>query len=240
MTIPDKTLRILTLGCAALGALLAHLYLAGVERKLTGGSVIAVLTLTRDLPAGTTLTADMLAERALPERHVESRHIPADAADRVLGLRTGGERFGHEALLWSDIEGMDASGQRLAELIPPGMRALAVGRDRGGLSRLVRPGDRVDVLCARHGGGGDGASGPQQQLLQNVTVLAVGADLGGAGGAGHGTVDDTEARRAGGAVTVAVSPTQARSFSAAGSCRHLDITLRNPDDVMTASEGQLR
>ena len=105
------------------------------------------------------------------------------------------------------------------------MRALtvSVGRESG-IVDLTRPGDRVDILLT--------SQRPNSEeivtitLLQNVLVLAVGADTG-----GDRDDDDDDDRRRTREVSVAVTMEQAALLAHARSRGALELTLRNPDDI---------
>ena len=54
--------------------------------------------LQRDVAAGTKLDASMLITQHIPDRFVESRHIPADQTRTLVGLRVGRALRGNESL----------------------------------------------------------------------------------------------------------------------------------------------
>lgn len=225
MTATRTLISVAVLSAAACAGLL-HLYLAELRLRATGGVTVPVVVLARDLDGGDILGTDALAVRNLPDRFVESRHVLQRDLERIVGMRLRHPRLGHETLLWSDLAGIDAEGQQLAELVQPGMRAVAVDLQRQGIERLLQPGDRIDLLC------GDG---PDRQAtadrpapeLQNVMVLAIGTDLGEATGARDADRD--------GHLTIAVTPDQAHSLAQVARCGALIAALRNPEDVLTAS-----
>jgi pilus assembly protein CpaB len=110
--------------------------------------------------------------------------------------------------------------------VPPGERAVTLGvNDRSGLSGMLKPNDRVDVLflstqTAPREGGGDRSSA--RVLLPNVTVLAVGTRTG---------LDSTPAEEAAyGTVTLACAPEEAAALALAQSRGELVLVLRNPED----------
>lgn len=217
-----RRLLVVAAAAAAAAAGLLHFYLQALERRTMGGTPSAVLTLTRDVSAGTTLRQDMLGSRLLPERYLESRHVPATAQAQVLGQRVAVDRRGHETILWSDLQGVDASGRRLSDLVRPGMRAVTLPLHTNEQQLHVRPGDHIDLLCASTPGTASATA-----LLERVLVLAVGEDLG----------DPTRTgARAPGALSVAVTPADALRVVRAQRCPDLRIALRNPDDVVTGRE----
>ncbi|MGD8858906.1 MAG: Flp pilus assembly protein CpaB [Myxococcales bacterium] len=211
----------LLIACAAtvVGTLLMRHHLARAERELSGGPATDVLVLSRDAEAGERVNRDMLTTRPVPERYLESRHIPAHELPQVLDARLGIDGRLGEALLWTDLEVLRERGRQLAELVPEGMRAFSVRSSR--LSDLLRPGDRVDVLASD----GDGAR-RARTVAQNLLVLAVGRNL------GDGRASGDRGRR----VTLAVSLEQGQLLADAERGSDFHLVLRNPDDVSLAGE----
>ncbi len=150
-----------------------------------GGGATAdtpVLVAKVDIPARTTVTADM----------VEVRLVEADARsvlayDSVQGIKGKVTRFpiaANEQVLSSKVVdlsgGSAATARSLSYIIPEGKRAFAISasevRDVGG---LLLPGDYIDVMVKYDVEFGDEteASYLAMILLQNVEVLAVSQTL---------------------------------------------------------------
>ncbi|MAC26103.1 MAG: Flp pilus assembly protein CpaB, partial [Myxococcales bacterium] len=147
---------------------------------------------------------------------------------RVLGIRVNTPVRANQSLLWTDLATTASERRDLSTLLREGMRALTV---RTGVTSafggLLRAGDRVDVLLtANRPGGEERVTVP---LLQNVLVLAVGADTGGP------DQSDEEAEQAnnrrGRDVSLAVTLEQATLLTHARDRGELQLILRNPDDV---------
>lgn len=221
---PEKTMQrralIVSAAAALATAVLFRLYLARLQAEVAGGPATQILVLARDLPVGETLAADALTTRPVPQAHLESRHVPASARDEVLGQRLSTSGKAGEALLWTDLASMHARTRQLSTLVPEGLRAVAVSLGAGRFDALLRPGDRVDVLCTTE----SATATRTELLLQNVLVLAVGRDLGGA----------AAGRRSGaaGVVTLGVRLDQARQLADAEARGSLRLALRNPDDIL--------
>jgi pilus assembly protein CpaB len=100
--------------------------------------------------------------------------------------------------------------------IPPGMRALSIHVvESTGVVAMLRPGHRVDI----HAIGSQGNAAQLRTVLQNVEVLATGAQPdGGSGRAGSQVV------------TVLVKPAQAEVLALADSGARVRLALRNPTD----------
>jgi pilus assembly protein CpaB len=101
-----------------------------------------------------------------------------------------------------------------APLLTPGMRALALQVDQtAGVSGLVFPGDRVDVLMTRQP---DEAMPYAELLAQNLRVLAVGSDMN--VGREKPKLEKT--------VTLEVSPLQAQKLTLAMANGTISLALR--------------
>lgn len=209
---------IVSVSAALATAVLFRLYLERLQDEVAGGPPTDVLVLTRDLAVGDTLDADALAARPLPQAYMESRHVPLSARGDVLGQRLSTSARAGEALLWTDLASMSSRTRQLSTLVPEGMRAVALSLGAGRFDELLRPGDRVDVLCTT------GSERPSTELLlQNILVLAVGLDM--------GSASPSSARRSG-MVTVGVRIDEAQRLSDAETRGSLRLALRNPDDIV--------
>ena len=219
----DRRALLISALATVLGALALWLYLRRFEREASGGPTTRVLVFARDAPQGAAVRRELLGERALPEAYLESRHVGASDADQVLGATLGVDARAGEALLWTDLASLRDRGRRLSNLIPEGMRAIALDVRSGGLEPLLRAGDRVDVLAAARRAS-DGASGAHAALVaQNLLVLAVGGDLGGASA-------QREPRNAH-SVSLGVTPAQAAQLADAEQTASLRLVLRNTGDL---------
>lgn len=206
---------------AVAGGGLVHAHIQNTEERILGGDLVPVVVLTKDLPPGTALTADVVTASELPARYVESRHIEFGDIEKALGMRIGLSGKAGEALLWTDLAGMQREARTLSQLVPQGMRAMPLQVGRNALGQLVRPGDTVDVLYSK------GASHHETQtntrtLLQSLLVLSVGSDLG----------QHEGGRTRSNIVTVSVTPAQARLLADHTRGGSLQLVLRNPDDLV--------
>jgi pilus assembly protein CpaB len=203
------------------------------DRLLASERRADVLAAARDLPAGTVLQKKDLAIKGTLAREVGKNTIVPDDLDKILGKKLKYSMDSEETLLWSYVDVPFRPGSGLAPTINPGMRALsmAIG-GAAGVSGLIQPNDRVDVIGSFTFPSG---KNPQQTeavtltVLQDVTVLATGQTLGKQGGEGL-----DRARGAGGysTVTVEVTPREAELLVFVENMRgHLTLSLRNPADV---------
>ena len=167
----------------------------------------------------------MLGVRDLPQAYLDQRNIRASDAEKVLNAAVSTGVKANESLLWTDFSTMQAAGRSLSVLVQEGMRALTVGAGSGALSGLIRPGDRVDVLYTAGGRlNGEGAESTAT-LVQNLLVLAVGADIGGDDSLGIERDGDNQ-------VTLSVTADQAQLLTQAAHQGSLNLALRNPNDIV--------
>ncbi len=224
----NRTALLAAFGVAIVGVALFGLYMKRFEHEAAGGEPIEVLMVTSDVPIGEPLTQQKLATRQLPQAYVEDRHVLASDQQRVLGIRVSNGLSANQSLLWTDLATGSSVRRDLSTLLREGMRALTIRANASSsFGGLLRPGDRVDVLLTATRPGGE--SRVTVPLLQNILVLAVGADTGGP------DQTDAESARAnslrGLEVSVAVTIEQATLVTHARDRGELQLVLRNPDDV---------
>jgi pilus assembly protein CpaB len=208
---------------AALGALLLGVYMRQFQLSASGGSPIALIALRKDIAAGEVLTEAMLIAHQVPESYVESRQIQAAELPRVLGVRAAIDLEANHTLAWTDLATTPREQQSLSNRVPRGMRAMSILRSgRGGFGKLLRPGDRVDVLLTRVKPGDDSRA-VTVPLLQSVLVLAVGNNM--RATYADATPDDDRV------VTLLLTVDQASLLAHARRSGELSLTLRNEDDV---------
>ena len=219
----------LTLTSIAFGVLAfiaLRLHLDRLETRITGGAMAHVLVLTSDLPAGTTLTREVVTSRELPQLFRESRHITAGELEQIVGVPLAISGRANETLQWTDLASMRPKVRQLSSLIPHGMRAMTLQAPGLAPDALLTPGDRVDVFRANAANGA--------LVLQDAVVLAVGDDIGGV----SPTARRTKSGGGRSSITVSVTLEQSRALAQAELLGPLRFVMRNPDDVALDSAGQ--
>lgn len=163
---------------------------------------------------GEKLTPDKLKLVDVPARQLPKGHFA-----RIDPLILGQGRTAMRPITANEIvieAALVAGTTRLstAPLLTPGMRALALQVDQtAGVSGLVFPGDRVDVLMTRQP---DEAMPYAELLAQNLRVLAVGSDMN--VGREKPKLEKT--------VTLEVSPLQAQKLTLAMANGTISLALR--------------
>jgi len=218
---PEKKRLLLGLGLALLSTGLAWAYLYQRERQLLASAEeTRVLVAKRYIPATTRLEGPSLAWQRIPAAFVPKGAI-TDAAT-ALGLQTLVPFNAGEPILYNKLA---MQGQALAASVPEGKRAVSVPINAvSGVSGLLRPGDHVDALL-RYGQGGAAQAGI---LLQNVSVLAVGAQTDGA----------SSQERSANTATLALSPEEANLVLVALGEGQLHLALRATGDSRLGGEGK--
>jgi pilus assembly protein CpaB len=217
-------------GAAALGVILLMVYKKRFEHETSGGQRVPVLIAIEDVRFGDVLDRDKVALRELPAAYLEERHIRAADARQVMGIRVSRSIRANESILWSDLAVTSEDVRTLADMVKPGMRALSVPASLAStFGGLLRPGDRVDALLTT--AEREAAERVTVPLLQNVLVLAVGANVGADIGMDESTDDQPGWRARATSVSVAVTIQQAELLTLAQDQGTLSLILRNPDDV---------
>jgi pilus assembly protein CpaB len=223
--------------------------------KTRFGTEITVLVAREDIKEMETLVESMVEPKVVPTNFVEpsairfNKKVKEDEADfqeevkklignvALVSIKKG------EQLAWNKItEASIKTG--LAPQVAPGKRAMSVLVDEiSSVSKLLKPGDRVDLISVIDVGSNAGGRENKiaKTLLQDVVILAVGRN-----------VTNNLARKVDfdpqngktrvkslvdfdgySAITIEVDPNQAQLLAAimAGNGNRLMFTLRNNDDV---------
>jgi pilus assembly protein CpaB len=216
-----RWLAVLGLGLAA--GTLHFLYLRSLAAEARGGAPVTVLVAAAPIRAGEPVDEARLGTREVPAGFVDARAVPAERLPDVLGLELAVELEPGVVLAWTDFtERADPSAEDLARLVGPGERAMAIPVDGSlSLGGMLRPGHRVDILGTFQRGERRGER-VTVTLLQNVTVLATGRAVRGAGVA-------EEARYR--TVTLSVGMEESQLLAFATTQGSLSLVLRGQQDL---------
>lgn len=230
-------------------AALLYLYASQIEqeKKEIMRNQVEVVKAARNVPAGTPLTKDRITTEKVPERFLPPNPLLETDLNIYLGTPLAVNVEEGAMILTSDFSVQEVS-RTLSSKIPPEERAMSIATDGiSGVSGLLRPGDRVDVLGTFPIGtkdqvvadetGRDGVGYVTMTLLQNVTLLATGQEI--------SDVPSSEQQRGGrsyNAVTLSVTVDEAELLTIAQTRGKLMLLLRNRDDVAvgTISKRTLR
>lgn len=193
-------------------------------------STESVAVAAQDLSPGTTLTEEMAQVLPFPADHLPEGSFREAAPLKGRVLLTSVKR--NEPILESKLAPQTVTTGGIAAVTHPDRRAMAVRVEDLSIARLLKPGDRVDVIVTVHRLGGAGE--PVTKLvLQHVLVLPNQADL-------EKKKDDTtpEGEHAPSAniIMLEVAPEEAEKLALATTEGKVQLALRNPvnaDSVMT-------
>lgn len=192
---------------------------------------VDVIAAKRDLPVGTILLKKDLGAKSIPEREVSKNTIRVEDQDRIFNKKLKMPLDAAETLMWSYVDVPYRSGTGLAPTISSGRRAISLNiNGAAGVSGLLQPNDRVDVLGSFTFPSRKNAEKTEWvtlTLLQDVTILATGQTLGRADSGDKGRASSGY-----NTVTLEVTPREAEVLVFVENMRgHLTLALRNPEDV---------
>ena len=214
---------------AVLAVVLMQMYKTNLAKELgVSGTRVPVLVASEKIPAFTEIESSQLQVKEYPENFVPPGHHPKALMRDLIGQTTVFDIMPGDPILTKDM----ALTQRTAQLstkILKDMRALALPVDKvNSFGGLLRPSDHVDILGTFQ----KPSSGDVETvtLLQNVTVLAVGGQLGNSSSSSSSSRKGGRRTRAN-TVTVAVTPEEAELLVFAQDRGTLGLTMRGKDDV---------
>lgn len=221
---------VIALAFAVLGVALTFMYIRRYEQELSGGERVAVLTVIKDITPGETIRDSMLAVREIPLSYVDDRNVLAKDKEKVIGIDTVIPIKNQQTLQWTDLA-VRADIRNLSTLVSPGKRAVTVSASRAESAgnKLIRPGDRVDVIATLPGGDKGHRS---LMLLQKVLVVAVGLRT-------DRLADSDEKpgmRRDDSMLTLSLDVEEAQLLALASAQGQLSVAVRNPEDSLTYND----
>ncbi len=238
--LPRRLLRLALLlpAALALGAIAAVAAAGWLEARVAAeGSAAAaamqverVLVAVQDLPAGTQVSADLFAPADWPAAAVTAAHLRA--GDPRLGALEGARLVAPIPAGAPLLEGhvqTSAGDGRLAALLRPGMRAIAIPVSASGaVAGLLAPGDRVDLLLTR-----TLPSGRTVTATVATAVRVLGLDQ---------RVDPSPGADAAvpATVTLEANPRQAETIALLETLGRVTLALRRPDETGADEEAARR
>lgn len=179
-----------------------------------------VVVATKDIPAGALLEKQSLAVQQWPAVAIPKEALGSLQAAQ--GRVTRVPVFTGEAIVPGRLA-RAGTAPGLEARITPGMRAMSVRiNDVAGLSGLVQPNSRVDVLLTLRESGVRGAEEVSKLFLENMRVLSMGSRT---------TRDDSGDPAPATTATLEVTPTQAEKLAVAQRQGMIQLVLRGFDDV---------
>ena len=224
--VPSNRRKILavSVGLAVLAVLLLYIYTNQLANKYgVAGEKVSVIAAKYDLPPDKPITPDMLVQKEIPEAYVHPQAVFFNEWERIGGQRVSHPVRADQVLLWTDFADPRANIE-LDQVVKDGWRGMSINVDNAdAMSGLLRPNDHVDIL----GTFMKPDSKEWVTLLQNVTVLAVGGQL------GSQRASREESRTRIDTITVLVTPEEAELLTFAVDKGKIALTLRNENDITT-------
>jgi pilus assembly protein CpaB len=176
-----------------------------------------VVVALRNIPARSLITADMVAAQRVPKGQ---RHAQAFVGlNDVLGKVTTQSIIAGEQVLSSRLYAT-GSQSGLAYQLENGQRAVSIAiSELNAVAKLVRPGDRVDIVLSSKWPSDD-KTDRSVIMLQNIKVLAVGSEM------RNGSPAPAEAST----LTLAVTPGDAEKVIWAQNYGDINLILRPATD----------
>jgi pilus assembly protein CpaB len=223
--------------------LLAALFLGGLATWLTAGwldrsasatamppadagsGLVRIVVAARDLEPGSVIARDSLVLQPWPRAGLRSEHLLAERVSlaSLAGATVRSPVPAGQPLVAANLVRRGEQGA-LAALISPGRRAISLPVSAAsGLSGLVGPGDRVDIILIAAPGDGRRVMG--QTVVENVRVLGIDQRLARASAA-PSDVDGVPPAPAS-TVTLEVTPGEAQAVAVAQELGKLTLTLRD-------------
>ena len=229
----------ISLGSALFAMFLIYSYTqekkADYDRKF--GATKKVVVAAKDIIEISTITDDMIQVEEFPANYVQPSAV--ENAEEIIGMVAAtnfkkGEQIMSNKLLNPGVK------TGLSLQVAPDRRAVAIPIDDvRGVSKLLRPGDRIDLLAAIESGRSMEKKIEVKTLTQNVVVLSTGLrvtngiprvqEVGAGGSSFYRNLSEDYAFST---VTVELTPKQAQDlvYILASSPGSLFVTLRNPND----------
>jgi pilus assembly protein CpaB len=217
-------LLMLALGCG----LVASIGITQVMAKRNSGGLgnagetLAIFVAMEDIPTGDLVTAEMLKLEEWPKDKVPEGALAK--LEDIEGRRPKTKIWSGTVILDNQLLDHGESAGGGAAQIPPGYRVVSVRvDDESGISNLIRPGDRVDVLLYMKRNPGTVTETATKTIFQDIKVFAVNDIF---------DLERTEGQETFNAKTVSllVTPQQMEKFTLASELGSIRLALRSHED----------
>lgn len=199
-------------------------YLSNLQRQTNANTApVHVIVAAQEIPARVTITPAMLGEITRPANAVDPNTVtdPKQVVGALslitipAGASVTAAMVGHP----SDVG--------LTVRLAPGMRAVSVSIDKvKGISGLIQPGDRVDVIAQPPKSGA--APPPSATILRGIRVLAIDTNL------EYSSATPSPQEQSATTVTLEVTPKQSDLLVMADLNTTLRLALRSPKEPITS------
>lgn len=248
----------LSLVMAVIAVFFVQSYVTSIEdeAKKKFGTEVLVLKAKGDIKENDTINETMIEFALIPKRFLEPAAVYYEAKEENKETTKGKKALAGTVAIVPVKKGEQITYNKITEpglrtglapQIAPGRRAISIPvNETTGVSKLIKPGDRVDLIGVIDTGGGKEGK-IAKTLLQDVVVLSVGrrvtnnvarvieADAYGGKDKVRSLAEDTSFT----SITLEVEPQQAQTMALvmSGGDTALSLSLRNNDDTERANLG---
>ncbi|TCB38029.1 Flp pilus assembly protein CpaB [Acinetobacter sp. ANC 4910] len=197
-----------------------------VESMTQKGPEVTYVVASKELLAGSLISADTVSQRNIPSDYQQSNAVLATDFDSIDGLPLKVDLKPGDIVMYSMVDAK----KDIAKLISPGRRALTIPvDDESSISTMLKPGDLIDLMVTLQ----SAEKTATVPLMQGVKILATGKQT---------DVSDEVSDSTGYTnITLDVSADDAKNITLAASMGRISAILRNPDDqVMSDTSSFIR
>jgi len=229
----NRKIVILAVLLSLLTAASVYLYLNNLKKELDDTVYKTVFVAAVDIPKNTIIKREMLRQAEIPQEYAHPRAI-TEAREAVGKISTAQIYSGQQVLADTLVEAGERN-KGLAYAVPKGRRAVSVAvNEVSGISGLIMPGDRVDVIATLDIKEGQSDITQTSFILQDIRVLAVGKKL---DAEAENWINREELEKT---VTLAVTPKEAQPLVLASERGSIRLLLRSPVDHGKANLTEMR
>ncbi len=202
-----------------------------ITAQAEAGAPVEIIVASTDIARGTPIQQSHFSTRLVPSSYLPPNPIYPDDMAIFIGQPISVNIERGAMILTSDFV-TETQVFKLSMRIPPDQRAFTIPVDAmSGMAGLLSPGDRVDVVYTLplstdqeviNEDGKRGEGYVTMTLIQNVTLLAVGAQMSDAGHDDHRAGYST--------VTILISPDEVELLTITQTRGSLGLSLRGPED----------
>lgn len=221
-----RTALIVALVLALAAGWLLLTYLSNLQRITNANSQpVSVLVAAQEIPAREQITPAMLGTVTRPANSIDPNVVHAEDAKQIIGSLSLITIPAGSSITQAMVGRPSDVG--LTVRLAPGMRAVSISIDKvKGISGLVQPGDRVDVIAQPPKT--SNVPPPSSTILRGVRVLSIGDTL----EVAAATPSPQEAQAT--SVTLEVTPKQADLLVLADINTTLRLALRSPKEPINS------
>lgn len=213
----DLFLLLVGLALTSISILLARHKIVVAEKEIQRKAApVDIVVPSVSIQAGDIFSEQNLSKKSVPSSGTSPRNVPATEFELLIGGHAKGNLSAGEPILWTDVE-EPVDSEKFSLTIPAGRRAFTFEADiSSSIAGLIRPGDRVDLLC-------DGGVGKRTKTwIRGIAVISVNR---------HFTrIPTKEETQEVSTMTVSVTPGEGSFLASAAREGRIHWFLRNPNE----------